>query len=121
MKRVKIVNWIRRIEDSDVNSSIFRFRDVLAEHRSTLITRIISDVASYIDYKFQSRPAAKELENVKESLHALKNSVLDLDKYGDLMEQFLENEMTYIRSEPFLKEIDETILLALNHAQLKLV
>ena len=121
MKKVKIANGIRRIEDADAGTILFRLRDVLSEHRSVLVTRIISDLAAYIDYKFQTRPSSKELESIKETLYSLKNSAVELDRYRDIIEHFLENDMTYIRSEPFLKEIDDTIGWGLSQSQLKLV
>jgi hypothetical protein len=121
MKKVKIANGIKRIDDSDTNATLFRLRDVLNEHRGILITRLVSDLASYIDYKFNAKPNAKQLEEIKDNLYALKNSVLDLDRYNDIIEHFFSHDMTHIGSEPFLKEIDENINSALNHSQLRLV
>lgn len=121
MKRVKIANGIRRIEDADPNATLFRLRDVLSEHRSVLITRIVSDLASYIDYKFQIKASAKQQESIREQLHSIRHSVLDLDRYNDIIDHFFTHEMTHVRTEPFLKEVDECIDAVLNVSQLKLV
>jgi hypothetical protein len=121
MKKIKIANGIKRIEDTDRNSTLFRLRDVLHEHRSILISRIMTDLVAYIDYKFKIKPASKELDSVKDALLALKNSVLDLDRYNDIVDAFFENETTHIGAEPFLKEIDEHISSTINQSQLKLV
>lgn len=121
MKRVKIANGIRRIEDADPNATLFRLRDVLSEHRSVLITRIVSDLASYIDYKFQTKASAKQQEAIREQLHSIRHSVLDLDRYNDIIDHFFAHEMTHVRTEPFLKEVDECIDSVLNVSQLKLV
>jgi uncharacterized protein YpiB (UPF0302 family) len=121
MKKVKIANGVRRIEDSDPNATLFRLRDVLSEHRSVLITRIVSDLATYIDYKFQTKASAKQLESIRDQLQTMRNSALDLDRYSDIIDHFYAHEMTHIRTEPFLKEIDECIDSVINVSQLKLV
>ena len=78
MKKVKIANGVRRIEDSDPNATLFRLRDVLSEHRSVLITRIVSDLATYIDYKFQTKASAKQLESIRDKLQTMRNSALGI-------------------------------------------
>lgn len=121
MRKIKIATGIKRIEDSDNNATMFRLRDVLSEHRNILITRLASDLGAYIDYKFKQRPSARQLESIKENLYALKNSVIDLDRYTDIIDHFFNHEMTYIGNEPFFSEIDESISSSLNASQLMLV
>jgi hypothetical protein len=121
MKRIRIVSGIRKIEDSDVNSALFKVRDVLMEHRSVLITRIVSDLGTYIDYKFGMRISQRQQEMVKEHLYNIKNATVDLDRYSDIVDHFFNHELTYIGSEPFMKEIDEGISVIINAPQLKLV
>jgi len=121
MKTVRIVNGIKRIDDSDASATLFRLRDVLSEHRSVLVSRLVGDLASYIDYKFSQKVTGRKLDEVKDSLQLLKNSTLDLERYRDIVDQFFNNESTYIGTEPFMKEIDETISMTLNISQLKLV
>jgi hypothetical protein len=121
MKKIRIANGIKRIEESDSNAAMFRLRDVLSEHRNILITRLLSDLGTYIDYKFSMRADSRQIETVKESLLALKNSVLDLDKYSGIVEHFYEHDMTFVKNEPFMHEIDENIAMALNLSQMKLV
>jgi hypothetical protein len=121
MKRVKIANGIRKIDDSDTNACLLKLRDVLSEHRTLLINRLVSDLASYIDYKFHIKATAKQIESVKENLQILKNSTFDLDKYTEIVEHFFHHDLTYIGTELFFKEIDENISSTLNASQLKLV
>lgn len=121
MKIIKIANGVKRVEDSDRNATLFRLRDILNEHRSVLITRLVSDLATYIDYKFSARVDARQLESIKDNLYALKSSVIDLDRYPDIIEHFFSHQMTHIRTEPFMREIDENIATTLNLPQLKLV
>jgi hypothetical protein len=121
MKKVKIANGIKRVDDSDTNTTLFRLRDILSEHRSILITRLLSDLGAYVDYKFKCKADARQLESLRDALLALRNSVLDLERYSHIMEHFLQNDMTYIGTEPFMQEIDEHISGVLNLTQLKLV
>lgn len=121
MKRIKIASGVKRFDDSDTNATLFRLRDILSEHRSALITRLVSDLGTYIDYKFKTKATSRQLETAKDSLYALKNSVLDLDKYNDIIEHCLQNELTHVGTEPFMLEIDENLSMVLNIPQLKLV
>jgi hypothetical protein len=121
MKRIKIANGIKRFDETDSNGTLFRLRDILSEHRNILITRLLSDLGTYIDYKFNTKTNSRQLDAAKDSLVALKNSVLDLDKYNDIIEHCLNNEMTYVGTEPFMQEINETLSTTLNVPQLKLV
>ena len=121
MKRIKIVTGMRKIEDSDVNSALFKLREVLMEHRSVLITRILSDLATYIDYKFGTRVSLRQQESIREHLFNLKNATVDIDRYNEIIDHFFNHELTYIGSEPFMKEIDEGISAIINAPQLKLV
>jgi hypothetical protein len=120
MKRVRIVNGIKRIEDSDTNATLFRLRDVIMEHRAILISRVVNDLATYIDYKFRKRITSKQSESVKEHLYTLKNSNPDLDRYNMIIDHFFNHEITYIGTEPFLREIDETINAVINASQLQI-
>ena len=121
MKKVRIANGIKRIEDTDSNATLFRLRDVLSEHRGILITRLVSDLGSYIDYKFHIKASAKQLETIKDHLYIIKNSALDLDRYSDIIDHFYAHDITYISTEPFMKEVDECIDSIINVSQLKLV
>jgi hypothetical protein len=121
MKRVRIVTGIRKIDDTDVNSTLFKLREVLMEHRSVLITRVVSDLGTYVDYKFGTRVSLRQQETIKEHLYNLKNATIDLDRYTEIIDHFFNHELTYIGSEHFMKEIDEGISTIINAPQLKLV
>lgn len=121
MKTLRTLQGIKRIEDSDPNVMLLKVRQILDEQRNNLITRLVTDLASYIDYKFRVRPDAKQLEAIREKLYSLKNSGLDLEKYDALLQHVMDHDSTYVNAEPFYKEIDESIGWHLNTAQLKLV
>jgi hypothetical protein len=121
MKSLKTANGVRRIEDSDVNVTLFKLREILHEHRSTLIARIVADPLAYTEYRFNCRPAAKQLENIKYRLLGLKETVLDLERYDSVVQHVLAHDVTSLNAEPFFKEIDVHINLELNAPQLRLV
>ena len=121
MKTIRTLHGIKRIEDSDPNIMLLKVRQIFDEQRNSLITRLIGDLASYIDYKFCVRPDARQLEAIREKLFSLKNSGLDLEKYDALLQHVIDHDATYINAEPFYKEIDENIGSHLNLSQLKLV
>ena len=111
----------KKIEDKDHNLALLQLRDILDAHRGTLINRLIADLPVYIDYKFNVKVNAKELESIKEKLSYLKNSSVDMDRYRFIFENVMSNETTYIGAGPFYKEIDDSISWYLNESQLKLV
>jgi hypothetical protein len=121
MKILRTLHGIKRIEDSDPNVMLLKVRQIFDEQRNSLITRLVSDLASYIDYRFRVKPDAKQLAEIREKLYSLKNSGLDLEKYDALFQHVMDHDATYINAEPFYKEIDENIGWHLNVAQLKLV
>ncbi|HEY0744645.1 MAG TPA: hypothetical protein VGD40_24425 [Chryseosolibacter sp.] len=121
MKIIRTLSGVKRIEDSDANILLLKVRQILDEQRNGLITRLITDLGSYIDYKFRVRPDAHQLEAIKDKLYSLKNSGLDLEKYNAVLQHVLDHDTTYINAEPFYREIDENISWHLNAAQLKLV
>jgi hypothetical protein len=121
MKTVRTVLGTKRIEDVDHHVVLLQLRDILDAHRGTLISRLISDLPTYIDYKFHIKVNSKELETIKEKLSFLKNSSVDMDKYGFILESVMSRELTYVAAGPFYKEIDDNISWYLNESQLKLV
>ena len=79
MKTIRTVLGNKKIEDRDDHLVIIQLRDILDAHRGALINRLIADLPSYIDYKFNVKVNSKELETIKEKLSYLKNSSVDMD------------------------------------------
>ena len=121
MKTVRTVLGIKKIEDNDHQVTIMKLREILDAHRGVLITRMIADLPSYIDYKFNIKVNSQQLETIKEKLSFMKNSSVDMDKYGFILKEVLSHDSTYIATGPFYKEIDDNISWYLNESQLKLV
>jgi hypothetical protein len=120
MKTIRTALGVKRIEDRDQHLALLQLRELLDAHRNVLINRLIGDLPTYLDYKFGTRINQKQLEVLKDKLAFMKNASVDMDKYDFIYQHMLINEATYVPSEPFYKEIDESIGWYLNDAQLKL-
>jgi hypothetical protein len=121
MRTIRTVLGVKKIEEKDYQVAVLQLREILDAHRGTLITRLISDLPTYIDYKFNRKIDSKQLEAIKDKLSFLKNSSVDMDKYGFILQNVMDHEITYVATEPFYKEIDDNISWYLNESQLKLV
>jgi hypothetical protein len=121
MKTIRTALGVRRIEERDQHLALLQLRELLDAHRNVLITRLMADLPTYLDYKFGTRINQKQLDVLKDKLSFMKNASVDMDKYDFIYQHMLTNEATYVSSEPFYKEIDESIGWYLNDAQLKLV
>jgi len=121
MKTVRTGLGTKKLEDNNSPLTIIQLREILDAHRGKLINRLLGDLPVYIDYKFNTRVSTKQLDDIREKLAFLKNSSVDMEKYGFIFERVMSQETTYITAEPFYKEIDDNIGWYLNESQLKLV
>ena len=119
IRTVKISTGVRRIEDQNQNAALIKLREILSEERKILINRMETDLNSYIQYRFSKKANANQLEKIKAKLQSLKNSNVDLDQYNSLVQDFFQQEKTYVSSEPFYKEIDQCISDELMPTQLR--
>lgn len=120
-RNIRIATGIKRIELGNENMAMVQISDVLRQHREALINSLLSDLSTYISYKFRTPPTKDQLQHIRSKLNDLKNSSISLAKYSELIGEVLANENTYIRSEPFYYEINEVIGDELNPSQLVLV
>ena len=120
MKTIRTAGGIRRIEDSGDHITIFKIREILSEHRKTLISRITADPNAYLEYKFQKRLSGKGLAALLDSLVQLANSPVDLDRYDSILNDFHHQQHLVLSNSLFYQEIDEHIYEAMNPSQLRL-
>lgn len=121
LRNIRIATGVKKIELGNGNIASLQIADVLKQHRDALITSLLSDLVTYINYQF-SVPAKKEqLQNIRNRLLDLRNSNISIAKYGFLVDEVIANETTYIRSEAFYQEINEAIGEELNPSQLVLM
>lgn len=121
LRNIRIATGMRKIELGNDNMATIQIADILKEHRDALITSMLSDLATYINYKFSTPAKKDQLETIRHRLLDLKKANISLAKYSSVISEVLENETTYVKSEPFYHEINELIGIELNPSQLILV
>ena len=119
IRTIKISKGVRRIDDQNQNAALLKLREILNEERKILINRMESDLNSYIQYRFSKKANTTQLEKIKAKLLSLKNSNVDLDNYNSIVRDFFQQENTFVRSEPFYKEIDQCLSDELIQSQLR--
>jgi hypothetical protein len=121
MKTIKTAAGVRRIDDTGDYVTLFKVREILQEHRRILITRIIAEPNSYLDYKFQRRIGGQSLKSLVARLSDLSAASIDLDRYDQVLKDFEHQQHLILSNAIFYQEIDEVIYEELNSSQLKLV
>jgi hypothetical protein len=111
----------RNIVATDPYVQLFQVREVLNQHRDTLINRVLSDLPSYLDYKFKFKPRSYELVPIKEKLLSVTRTNVDLDKYKSVVKQVRKKATTRLTNEPVVSEIDELIQWQIREPQLQLI
>jgi hypothetical protein len=101
VRNIKIATGVKRIELGNDNFAPLQIRDVLKEHRESLIDRLLLDLKTYISYQFTSHVSKEQLNQIKDKLFSLKASNIDLARYGEIVDEVIANELTHVRSELF--------------------
>jgi hypothetical protein len=120
MKTVKsALLGTKTLIDRNRDALLFQLQEILKEHRALVITRLLGDLPTYLDYKFQVKANKDIVNSVHEKLLVLKNSNADLAKYEGVVQQVLNRSVTHLTNEPFYLEIDEYLKPHANIQQLK--
>ncbi|MFM9837571.1 MAG: hypothetical protein ACKVOQ_04860 [Cyclobacteriaceae bacterium] len=104
----------RIVKAKEPNIQLFQIRVVLNQHRDALVNRILSDLSTYIDFKFHLQPARNELIVLAEKIARLKNHDVDLEYYQPMLKELKRKDEIKIKNDYFFLEIDETIRINLN-------
>jgi hypothetical protein len=104
----------RCIKAKDPNVQLFQVRMLLNQHRDALVDRILSDLSTYIDFKFKLQPTRNNLVLIFEKLSAFKAKDVDIEFYEPLLKQLQRKDEVVLSNEYFFLEIDEQIRLNLN-------
>ena len=121
MKSVRIASTVKHIEEGDERVTLFRIQEILSEHRSTLVMGILSDLPTYLQFKFYTK-VDKEMQGIlRDKLFELSNSKVSLDRYLDIVHGIEKNSNFRVPSQEFFREIDSVLDQILNPTQLKLV
>jgi hypothetical protein len=121
MKSVRIASTVKHIEEADHNVTLFRIQEILSEHRSTLIMRILSDLPTYLQFKFYTKVDKDQQGLIRDKLFQLSNSKINLDRYNEIVQEIKNNINYRVPSQEFFKEIDTLLDAELNPSQLTLV
>jgi len=107
--------------DTNPEVLLVQLKEILRSHRELIINRMMGDLPTYLDYKFNIKADKKILELVKDKLLDLKKSNADLDTYDSIVQQVLNRSVTHLTNEPFYAEIDQYLLQYVKIQQLKFV
>ena len=121
MKSVRIASNVKHIEEGDQRVTLFRIQEILSEHRSTLIMGILSDLPTYLQFKFCTK-VDKEMQAIlRDKLFDLSNSKVNLDRYLDIVHEIEKNSIYRVSPQEFFREIDGLLDSVLNPTQLVLM
>ena len=121
MKSIKIASSVKHIEEGDERVMLFRIQEILSEHRSTLVMGILSDLPTYLQFKFYTK-VDKDMQGIlRDKLFELANSKVNLDRYLNIVHEIEKNSNFRVPSQEFFREIDSVMDQVLNPTQLKLV
>jgi hypothetical protein len=122
MKTVKsALLGVKTLIDRNKEVQLVQLQDILKEHRGLVITRLLGDLPTYLDYKFQVKATKDMIGSVHDKLLTLKNGNVNLTKYEAVVQQVLNRSVTHLTNEPFYAEIDEYLRPHVGVKQLKFV
>jgi hypothetical protein len=121
MKSVRIASSIKHIEEADPNVTLFRIQEILSEHRTMLITGLLTDLPTYLQFKFYAK-VDKEMHGVlRDKLLDLSNSKVSIDRFDEIVQQIKKNNNYRVPSAEFFREIDGLLDSLLHPTQLTLM
>lgn len=110
----------KNLEDSHAEIMLQQLKDIIRQHRAVIITRLLGDLPTYLDYKFQlAKPTKTQLDYVKDELLALKNSGVELTHYEAVLNQLETKTVVHLTNEPFYVEIDALVNNHLKEQEIK--
>ena len=121
MKTVRIATTVKYVEEADNHVTLFRIQEILTEHRATLIMGILSDLPTYLQFKFATKVEKESQAHLRDKLFELANSKVNLDRYYTIVQQIRKNSSYKVPSKEFFQEIDLFLDSHLNPSQLQLM
>lgn len=108
----------RQLIPGSQDAILFQVKEIIKEHRTIIIHRLINDLPTYLDYKFQIKVSRNQLLEVKDKLLNLKNGSVNLVPYQSIINQVESKSVVHLTNEPFFIEIDETLSTLLSNKEL---
>lgn len=104
----------RLIRAQEPNIQLFQVKNVLDQHRDALVDRVLSDLSTYIDFKFHQQPSRRDLAMIFDRLLAFKRRSVDIEFYQPVVNEIMRKDEVKLKNDCFFLEIDEQIKLNLN-------
>jgi len=99
----------KQLIDTNADVLLVQLKEIIKEHRSIIITRLINDLGTYLDYKFEMKFDKDTLLKAKERLLEIRGGGVDLNSYDNIFQLLLNRAVVHLTNEPFYKEIDEAM------------
>ncbi|MCB0488462.1 MAG: hypothetical protein R2820_05605 [Cyclobacteriaceae bacterium] len=99
----------RCVRANDPNIQLFQIRTILNMHRDALVDRMLTDLPTYIEYKFHYRASRPELAGIFDGLLQLKQRDIDLEFYEPVFRSLKRKDELKLENEYFFLELDEFI------------
>lgn len=109
----------KQLIDTNADVLLIQLKEIIKEHRALVITRLIGDLPTYLDYKFEMKVNKEMLMKIKEELLELKNGSVDLKSYDNVVQQLLNRAVVHLTNEPFYKEIDDCLSVYVAEKEIK--
>lgn len=99
----------RCVRAHDPNIQLFQIRTILNLHRDSLVDRILTDLPTYIEYKFNYRASREELAGIFDGLLQIKQRDIDMEFYQPVLKALQRKDELKLSNEHFFLELDEFI------------
>jgi len=106
MKTVKsALLGAKELIDTNNDVLLLQLEAIIKEHRAIIITRLVAEIPTYMDYKFGVKPSKETELKIKERLMSLKRSGVGLSHYDTVVKQLMNRSLVHLTNEPFYDEI----------------
>ena len=99
----------RIVRAQDPNIQFFQIRSIFNLHRDALVDRVLSDLPTYVEYKFGRVSSRQELIHIGEGLLELKQHDIDVEFYAPIFKALKRKDEIKLNNEYFFLELDEKI------------
>lgn len=111
----------RKLIEGNENAILFQLTQIIKEHRALIIERLVNDIPTYLDFKFQMKPNKDQLVEIKDKLLHLQENGVNLTAYQPIIDQLQTQSVIHLTDKYFFQEIDDVLSALLPSRQLKIV
>ena len=100
----------KKLDDSDTDVLMLQIQEILSQHQEILINRLLSDLPTYLDYRFHVKATKAELDEMRSQLNFIKHKMVDLEMFPEVIAHVRANTTTHLSNEIFYTGIDRLLL-----------